>query len=404
VPLTPIGLIAFTCIFVASVVLTQRRPAYGLAALIAVLPFALYAQAGGTTVTLPKVLLLGVAAGLLTRIRDLSTLRTVRPMLIAFAAMIVAIALTMIPSMHHAATLRELFKWIEYALLFATVAAARALDPDDALLRTAWMISIAIVCASALVQEITAPPETLILRGAPVPRISGVLEGPNQCAGYLEIAVAVLLAWGIARPSRIVRVLLAVVVCSLVLTFSRAGIACGALAALLVAYLNRARIADLLPVFAGAACGCAGIAAWWIAAPHLWHHRLFTWDTAGGVGHRGELWRAALAFFRVHPLLGIGAGNFELALPQAGVYGVRTHANSWYLQAVAEGGVILFVATLAWIGTALRGLARELHGSPWRIAAFSVTVALVVHQAADYLVFYPKVAEPWIALIALAMV
>ena len=128
-PLTPLGLIAFTAAFVASVALTLRRPRYALAALIACLPVAFYASIGDTTVTLPKVLLLGCCTGLLPRLRSLPDIRAARPMLIAFGAVVAAILISLIPSTYRVETLREAAKWIEYALLFAVIYVGYRIDP-----------------------------------------------------------------------------------------------------------------------------------------------------------------------------------------------------------------------------------------------------------------------------------
>ncbi|MDE2482453.1 MAG: O-antigen ligase family protein, partial [bacterium] len=193
---------------------------------------------------------------------------------------------------------------------------------------------------------------------------------------------------------------------TLALTFSRAGIAASALAVLSVAWCERAHARRVLvPYLVGLAVGIAADAGWIAAARTLplLRARDVHGDYAGGVGHRSELWRAAIFFFRHHPLLGIGAGNYERELADAGLVGVRTHANSWYLQALAEGGIVLFAATLGWIATAIAMLRARLHVSPWALGAFAATLALVAHQFVDYLVFYPKVAEPWILLIALGL-
>jgi O-antigen ligase len=129
---------------------------------------------------------------------------------------------------------------------------------------------------------------------------------------------------------------------------------------------------------------------------------------AGGVGNRSELWHAAWRMWLAHPVLGVGAGNFELLLPAYGVFGVRTHANSWYLQSLAEGGIALFAATIALLVAVIAGLAgahplRRLRAaSPWVVAGVGATLALTVHQTVDYLVFYPKVGGAWWLLLGIA--
>lgn len=111
--------------------------------------------------------------------------------------------------------------------------------------------------------------------------------------------------------------------------------------------------------------------------------------------------------WRDRPLIGVGAGNFELELPRYGVYGVRTHANSWYLQSLAEGGIVLLAATVALVAAILAGLSggivsRLRTGSPWVLAGVAATVALALHQVVDLLVFYPKVGGAWWLLVGIA--
>jgi len=168
--------------------------------------------------------------------------------------------------------------------------------------------------------------------------------------------------------------------------------------------------ARLRPALAGLLAGFAG-AGWWAIyahAPGLLRASLEPSGYAGGVGNRGQLWSAAWRMWRDRPLLGVGAGNYELDLPAYGVYGVRTHANSLYLQSLAEGGLVLFVATLGLLGAVIASLAgarplqRLRTSSPWIVAAIAATIALTLHQTVDYLFFYPKVGGAWWLLVATA--
>jgi hypothetical protein len=85
-----------------------------------------------------------------------------------------------------------------------------------------------------------------------------------------------------------------------------------------------------------------------------------------------------------------------------------TSSSRWYLQSLAEGGIFLFAATLAVLAailaslTEFRPLRRLRAASPWVVAALAATVALALHQVADYLVFYPKVGGAWWLLIGIA--
>ena len=115
----------------------------------------------------------------------------------------------------------------------------------------------------------------------------------------------------------------------------------------------------LRPAILGLVAGVAGAGGWAIYAhtPGVLRASLEPSLYAGGVGNRSELWHAAWRMWLARPILGVGAGNFELSLPAYGVFGVRTHANSWYLQSLAEGGIALFAATIALLLAVIAGLA-----------------------------------------------
>ncbi len=411
--LDPLSAVLFVAAFVAAALLTARRAAYGLAALILATPFAFAHDLLGTSVTLPKVVLLGVLVGLTTYAGVAAALRE-RPaplLLGALALYFAASALTLAGAAHRGPAIRETFKVVEYAAVFVAAYCCYRVDPDDAPLVGASAIAAIVVAATALAQEIVGAPSGLYIGAAIVPRIAGVLEGPNQLSAYCEIAVAALGAWALVRPSTALRVALFAIVCADVLSFSRAGLfGLAIVAALLALVAGKTAWRALRPALYGFFTGLLG-AAWWAIYAHtpaVLRVSLQPSMYAGGVGNRSELWAAALRMWRDRPVFGVGAGNFELELPRYGIFGVRTHANSWYLQALAEGGIVLLTATVALVAAILAALggkdllARLRGGSPWVLAALAATVALALHQVVDLLVFYPKVGGAWWLLVGIA--
>ncbi|MGC9992436.1 MAG: O-antigen ligase family protein [Candidatus Cybelea sp.] len=412
-PLDPFSAVFFVAAFFAAAMLTVRRPAYGLCALLLATPIAFAHDLAATTITLPKCVLLGVLLGLTTYTGVARALRR-RPaplLATALACYIVATALSLLDATHPVAVIRETLKWVEYAGFFVAAFACYALDADDAVLAAAAAIAGIAVALSALVQEVAGAPSGLYIGAAIVPRIAGLLEGPNQLSAYCTIAVATLGAWALVRRTRLLDVAVALVVFADVLTFSRAGIvSLPIVVAILVLWAGRRAWPALAPAALGAIAGVSG-AVWWAIYAHtpgILRVSLASSAYAGGVGNRGELWGAALRMWRDHPLLGVGAGNFELDLPEYGVYGVRTHANSWYLQSLAEGGIVLFLATLAMVSASIgafleKPLVSRLRAQPpWVIAALAASVALALHQTVDDFVFYPKVAGAWFLLLGIA--
>ena len=245
---------------------------------------------------------------------------------------------------HRGAVIRETLKVVEYAALFVAAFLCYALDAQDAPLIGAVAIAAIVVSLSALAQEIVGAPSGLYIGPAIVPRIAGLLEGPNQLAGYCEIAVATLGAWALVRRSRLLDVALGADGLHRRAYVLASGMdrACG-----------RCRAARRRRRQAHVARDAAGV--WWawsreLPVPHGGRStptrpaccarrssRASTpaaSETAASSGARPGACGSA------RPILGVGAGNFELALPAYGVFGVRTHANSWYLQSLAEGGIL----------------------------------------------------------------
>jgi O-antigen ligase len=397
----PLALAVYAALAVVVVLAVRLRPSNAFVALIATAPFDFSHAVGATTITFDKVALLAAILGLALR-RPRITLP--RGIAIAIVAVIAATLLSVIVAEYRGAALRETLKWVQYLLIFGVAAAAWQLDPDRRRLRITVTLTVTVVAILALVQEYTGSPSGIWFGGHPYPRIAGPLEGPNQLAGYLCIALPFLVVWALDRISFATLIPSALAVIALILTLSRSGVFCGIVAVAIVFIVSR-RASVRIPLYV--ALGASFVVA--LAVLIGWHaggaiHRFFTFDEvqrSGGVGIRSTLWRAAYTLWERHPVLGVGAGNFELLLPEAGAPGLRTHANSWYLQALVEGGFPLLFATcaLVWasIGTFTRSLRNELC-----LAAFAAGIAFALHGFVDYLVFYPKVAIMWFALLGIA--
>jgi O-antigen ligase len=122
------------------------------------------------------------------------------------------------------------------------------------------------------------------------------------------------------------------------------------------------------------------------------------------LGTRSILWQAALNLWHASPVVGIGAGNFEFDTGMVGHPEVRTHANSLYLQALSETGLIGLGATLFMIWAVIVTFARSYSRRPIVIGVFAANVALALHQVFDYMWFYPKVGVFWAILLAIGVV
>ncbi len=430
--LDPIWFMLFVAAFIAVALLTQRRPIYGLLALIASAPFGFAHAVAHTTVTLPKVTLLAVLLGLCAHPALFLRLRThaARWWLLAFAALILATLLSVTQADYLAPALRESLKAIEaLAIFIAVLVATDDLDALERLALPAFAATTVLVSLLALLEELLGAPSGLNIGAIVLPRIAGPLDGPNQLAGFLEIAIAILLAAHLARPRRYLAWSLTAALLAEILTLSRAGVFLSAGIVVLLALLRphniRAAIlpavgALLLALVAGAGAVLGNILAHSETALGNVlagaHHvkvgasmrgllRIGARQTgAGGVGTRSELWRAAIALWRAHPWLGIGAGNYHLELGRVGLPGVRTQPNSLYLRALVDGGIPLLAATLwLWIGGTIRLAAAPIRSDAWAAAAFAATLALAVHGVVDNLQFYPKVLTWWIAIVAIAV-
>ena len=403
VPLTGWSAAAFAGIIAASAYLGYRRSPWILFVLALTIPFAGYRDVAQTTLTVPKVLTLGSAVGLLlSGIHPWPRSPSARRIFIAGVALLIAIALSSIAAPDRLEVGREFFKQAEYLVLWwCAVVGIENLEGAPRALTFGVVLSTSAVASFALWQAFFGgAPSAVLVHGYALPRVAGTLEGPNQLAGFLEAALPLL--WisplaGFEWP-RLRDYGTGVSMAALVLSQSRAGIIMVAVVYLILARVRTALARSAaMAMLAGAVLGVAVLAFWFVRAHATWAdlERFFLLDVseqAGGVGTRAQLWPAAIALFERHPLTGVGAGNFSALLPSVGVFGVATNASSLWLQTLAEQGLIGFLALAGFSVLALRETWRLRLASGLPLAAFLATVSLLFHQLVDDLFFFPKVA------------
>jgi O-antigen ligase len=397
----------------------MRKAAFGVAVLLVVEPFAFAHVLGPTTLTVPKAALAGLLAGLVLRRTSLAALRApaIRALLGGAAALVVVDALSIIPAVYLDAALRETLKALEYFAAFAAAAVAYADDPDETLVWNALGAVSALVCVLALLQEATVAPSGFWLHGRIVPRIAGPLEGPNQLAGWLDLMTPLLVARALfGKPIWLFAAISTLAVTTDLLTLSRSGVvgivvgvAVIAFQAVRAGFARRLLYAVPLAVvpliavttiltFANtgvgnlANAGASDIAARFQIASEQ--------NVENGLASRPVLWKAGLQMFASDPGLGVGAGNYELLTPLVGLVGVRTHANSLYVQALAETGLLGLAAILWTLVAAVTTMLRNARG-PLLSGIGAGTIGLAVHEAYDLLTFYPKVGELWWLLLGI---
>ncbi|HEY4442104.1 MAG TPA: O-antigen ligase family protein [Candidatus Elarobacter sp.] len=395
IPLDAASALLFLLVAVIVALLARRRPAYAIAALIVLDPFALARYVGPTTITLFKAGLAGLIVGLALRRTPPAPLRTrtARPIALWLVAILATTLLSALGAEHRGAVWREASKALEYLVVFAVAVLAFGEDPDERPIWFALTTTAVVVAFSALAQYLVGAHSGIVLGGRAFPRIAGALEGPNQLAGYLEIVIPLLLARILADRNRVLIAPLVLCCAVVVLTFSRLGYAGACLGVVTVLLVRRAPRRAVLAAGGAAAVVGLGLAFFVLraGAPAGYYSVAPAPYAQTHVANRALLWHAALGLWQRSPLVGIGAGNFELELGSTGLPGVMTHANSLYLQSLAETGVLGTAATVGAIVAAAFALSGSAGRSALVAGAFAATIALGVHQIGDDLFFYPKV-------------
>lgn len=296
------------------------------------------------------------------------------PLVWPLLALLASLGLSLLAAPSYREGLPELFKWLQVLALYLATAALLTRR------RARWLIAALLAAGAAqallgLHQFLTQTgPEAFLLPGGFM-RAYGAFRQPNPYGGYLglvaPLAVSLALwAWReglhtVRRPAALRLALTAaagLISLGLLVSWSRgAWLAFGvALAVVLLAHARRAAPAVLAGALVAAlALGLMGAAELLPAAVAgrlgaLQEYvglidvaRTEVTDANFAVVERIAHWQAALAMWRDHLWLGVGAGNYAVVYGQYNLprwYEALGHAHNVYLNFAAEAGLLGLLA------------------------------------------------------------
>ena len=346
---------------VVVVIATVRRPEIGIAASLAMFPFANFGLLQFSIISWPSWLPVALWVAFVFLLAVTQNWRREQPfprMGIALIAYLTVTIVSFVVADSQTAALPVLRSvTVGLLLFFATAIAVR--NRSGAL----WVLGG--IAVSALIEGSVATYEQftgndqfgfVTTAGAVVTRATAGLGQPNQLGGFLVILVPFILAGFLiarrGRPFFAVSLLFAVL--GIYASFSRGAII--ALVAIPLFFLPRRQLLILLPAF---------LVVLLIATPGVIRERFDSLSTSGNeVATRTDIWRAAIDIWETHPVVGAGAGSFPDEYAKARISGKRylpdtqveppPHAHNVFLQALAETGLIGLLSLLAILILALR--------------------------------------------------
>jgi O-antigen ligase len=338
----------------------------------------------------------------------------------ALAAYLAVVCLSLLVATSRASSLKEIVKWSE-VLAVVALTLWQMHSPHRVHL-AAWTL-----IAAGLVEALIGYGQWAVASGDLGPggasmRVFGTFAQPNPFAGYLNFALPLALALTLfaydARERWVAGGASVLLLGAQTLANSRGGLL-GLLAAVVVTAAIGWRRERLMAIVAAVGIPL-GLVAWFT---HLIPTRIETalvrQVRVGSIGdicqpnnanfstvERLVHWIAGLRMFAAHPLLGVGAGNYNAAYPRytpslsCWPEGLG-QAHNYYINVAAETGllgVLTFLAVVAavlWLGWAASHPAAEtrrqrIAAAPWAVPSralaiglLAVLVAICVHNLTD---------------------
>ena len=329
---------------------------------------------------------------------------------LALAAYLVVVCLSMLAATDRVASIKEIIKWSE--VLVVVVLCASYLRTERDVRVVVWTT----ICAG-IAEALLGYAQWVMATGQAGPggedlRVFGSFAQPNPFGGFLNFGL--LLALALALFGRDFRERCLSVGAALLLLGAQAlagsrGALLGLLVALIVIVTIGWRRERLVAIMA--AVSIPLIAIGWLT--HLIPERIqqatlaqlrvsdalndavtsVNFSTVERLAH----WIAGLRMFAAHPILGVGAGNYNAAYATYALPDwpdALGHAHNYYINAAAETGILGFVAFLALTAAALylgwyAVRHTDLSGAPSNsqraiaLGLFGAIVAVAVHNLTD---------------------
>jgi O-antigen ligase len=407
--------LVFACVVLAAVgMFTAWRPSFGLGALLLTVPIqtSVTLDIGARHLTFTKIALAAVVLGWFIHLLQGGDWPKLNAVSLAFVAYLCALVASVWNAQNQSAWASETYRWLTAALVYMIASSAVRRRSDVVALLGATAVAVIACTAVALVQvHRHSGPSSFTING--VTRAFGAFGEPNPFAAYFEIAAlplaGVAVTMLLSSERRRNRALIAGAgvaaiagVLGVYLTHSRGGAIGAAAGAFAIGMLadRRLRIGVLALVgFAALGLTLTGAASRAVdrfdTLAHDWNSPVQVTSANFSVEERVAHWGAAVRMWEAHPIIGVGAGNFNdnfrVYTPVWRFRVPRGHAHDDYLQAAAQAGSVGLLAYLGLLGAALVRAGRALRQSTTplergvAVGAIGATIAVVAHGIFDYL-------------------
>ena len=337
-------------------------------------------------------------------------------LLVALLTYLAVIILSIAVAISRTPVIKETLKWSEVAAVVA--ATWLFIRTERQALWLAWGAIVAGVAEALLgcVQYVLAT--GLLGPGGANIRVFGTFDQPNPFGGYLNLSLPIALALTLFGRDPRMRWVAGgasmLMLFALYLSDSR-GALLGLVAALIVLGAVGWRVERQVIIALLVGLPLALIAWFTHIIPASIENKLLAQFRVNDVSLNAQLndanystierlahWVAGLRMFQAHPLLGVGAGNYDAAYQRYKVPGwdeSLTHAHNYYINAAAETGALGLLAFLAMIAIAIwvawrttraadetravRGVLAGVDARAIAIGCAAVIVALCVHNFTD---------------------